>query len=243
MRFAPIVPTKYLNTLASLSTLQMCLAQKLGSRKYLNFYRKRRNLGDTVILDNGAFELGTSISPEELLEAFKLLGGTDYVVIPDTHSGDNLKLFKSFSLYGEFREINPSVEFIAVPHNLHELDFMLGMGMNYVIGIGKELVTDRKKLFRNIKSNKRFYILGLRRDPLVEVRELKQLVQFGINILGVDSSLPYRLTRLGRRLYEYRPYPPPIDFGENNLSNERVRFCVEELKWFIDWVEHGDNQT
>lgn len=74
MNFFPIVPVKYLNDLAVLSHSHLVLAQWLDNKRYLNFYRKMRERGDFIILDNGCAELGHSLPIEELVEKLQLLG-------------------------------------------------------------------------------------------------------------------------------------------------------------------------
>jgi len=56
--------------------------QVLASDEYAQYYAERSKAGDTVILDNGVFEQGQSSSPEEILEASRLVRPTE-IVLPD----------------------------------------------------------------------------------------------------------------------------------------------------------------
>lgn len=52
------------------------------SKEYRDFYIKQAKIGDFITLDNGAYELGYPIDPDELLEIAEDLN-TDEIVAPD----------------------------------------------------------------------------------------------------------------------------------------------------------------
>jgi hypothetical protein len=83
MRFASIVPTDCLDDGAFQgSDCHLVLAQQASrDARYFEFYRKRARLGDTVILDNGAYE-GQLVTFEELLRLTRELKPT-VLVMPD----------------------------------------------------------------------------------------------------------------------------------------------------------------
>lgn len=76
--FAPIVPTAHLDQFTK-TEVYLALAQvaKVDS-EYMDFYRKKsREDGCIVVLDNGAFELGESLSTEELFQIWKDMGANE----------------------------------------------------------------------------------------------------------------------------------------------------------------------
>lgn len=81
--FCIIAPTAFLEPHAARSHTHLVLAHIVAQDPvYADFYLKMKRRGDRVILDNGAFELGESYSPEKLME----LGyrcGADTLVLPD----------------------------------------------------------------------------------------------------------------------------------------------------------------
>jgi len=82
-KFCIIAPTAYLDEFAIKSNRHLVLAHLVDTDpKYAEFYSARDRLGDYIIMDNGAFELGESYSPERLVD----LGnecGADAIVLPD----------------------------------------------------------------------------------------------------------------------------------------------------------------
>lgn len=81
--FCIIAPTAYLPQYATMSRRHLVLAHLVDiDPVYAAFYRDRAERGDFIIMDNGAFELGESFSPERLID----LGnecGAHAIVLPD----------------------------------------------------------------------------------------------------------------------------------------------------------------
>lgn len=81
--FCIIAPTAYLNAYASLSRTHLVLAHLVATNeKYTEFYRRMSMDGDRIIMDNGAFELGQSYEPDQLLKLGEQCGA-DVIVLPD----------------------------------------------------------------------------------------------------------------------------------------------------------------
>jgi len=81
--FGIITPTEYLNEFAAQSGFHLVLAHLVDTdEQYATFYRTRSQLGDFIICDNGAFELGESYAPDKLLQLAERCGA-DVVVLPD----------------------------------------------------------------------------------------------------------------------------------------------------------------
>jgi len=238
MKFAPIVPVRYLDSLGSLSNYHLVLSQWLSEPSYCEFYSSCWDRGDTLILDNGAYELNTSVPFDDLLQSYQRLGGSDIVVIPDTNEGNNLDLAEEFSSYIDaFRNINSKVKFMVVPHSLEEVKPLIQLGYADIIGLNKDFArTGRSKVIEKLLKmgvDKQFHLLGVYRNPIKEVADV---LKFKDLIIGMDSSMPYRIAKSGRKLEEYRPYPKVINFYEDNLSEPILKHCVSEFEWFIDYV-------
>ena len=79
-QFCIITPTAYLDQYASQSSMHLVLAHLVDTDdKYANFYASRQEF---KIMDNGAFELGESYAPDQLIR----LGNhcaADAIVLPD----------------------------------------------------------------------------------------------------------------------------------------------------------------
>lgn len=86
MHFCTIAPTTTLDRYARRSTHQLCLAQycygsDAKSRAYFEWYSGRARTGDTVILDNGAYE-AAGWNPERYLSLVRALQ-PQVVTLPD----------------------------------------------------------------------------------------------------------------------------------------------------------------
>ena len=231
MKFCPIVPIKYLSKLAGLSSNHMVLAQWLTEKKYFNFYKKRKEKGDFIILDNGACELGKSLEPQVLLDWCEKLGGVDILVVPDSDT-NNLQLFEDF-MHSDTNVVAAGL--MAVPRSIEDLEVMIRFAKVSYIGLNRDFEDyGRAKIIEQYKDyGKKFHLLGIRRNPIEEIIAVKP---FGDLILGVDSSFPYRLFSRGRRIEEYRPFPPHDSMYQKDLSDEILNFCVGEFKSFLEWV-------
>lgn len=80
--FCVIAPTAYLEHIP-LTNTHLVLAHLVEKDSaYAEFYRLRSAAGDLVIMDNGAYELKESYSPEKLIALGKKCGA-DVIVLPD----------------------------------------------------------------------------------------------------------------------------------------------------------------
>lgn len=83
--FCFITPIDYLAQFASKSRTHLVLAHLVDqdpSQRYGDFYRKRRNEGDYVMMDNSAYELKEPYSPDKLLTLSQQCGA-HAIVLPD----------------------------------------------------------------------------------------------------------------------------------------------------------------
>lgn len=232
MIFLPIVPIKYIKTLGSITGACMVLAHWVnGNSAYAKAYKTLRKKCFTI-LDNGACELGKSLSAKDLLNAYITVSYPDVVVIPDGAKNDSKKLFEMFkSKIDTFRQYNEKVRFMAVPKSIEDLVFFAEQPEVDIIGLNRDFEVSSSRgdlIYKYCECGKKFHILGLRKNP---IGELESVLKYNINdvVESMDSSLPYRIAKLGRRVEEYKPYPKVIDMYEKSLSNEVFDHCVSEI--------------
>ena len=80
MQIAIISPTKYLKEFSSLGDLGMCIGTTcLESMEYLEYYKNESKRDRHVILDNGIFETGESLSAEQIINLAKEINPQDLV--------------------------------------------------------------------------------------------------------------------------------------------------------------------
>lgn len=242
MKFFPIVPIRYLS-LASVSHNHMVLADYyLRYPKYRKFYLKMRERKDYIILDNSCCELDSSIDLDDLIMVARELK-PDILVLPDRNDSKNLELFDrsiyNLKLWWNSKELRQTLGLMTVPHSMKDLEYMMGFKILSVTHVGLNRQMDdlygRAKIIKEYLNHPiKFHLLGFKKDP---VGETKEVLEFD-NVTGVDSLLPYRLTRLGRRVVESRPFPPNLDLEEEGkLPPEILKHIKRELTWFINWVE------
>lgn len=79
-----IAPTSYLHLIPEDCTFHLLLAHLLKDPMYSAFYRKRKQAGDFIIIDNGAFEMGKPLDVDEYYRLVSESGVVpDVVVAPD----------------------------------------------------------------------------------------------------------------------------------------------------------------
>jgi len=161
MNFCIICPTAGLERYATLSKTHLVLAQ-IKDEKYRQFYLERRAHGDTIILDNGAYELGKSLDQTSFAQAVRFYS-PQYIVCPDELYQDwerTYSLTKNFldHHYDEFRELG--CKFIGVPQTTkgNIMGWMEGL-----IRMVEELPLDGIGLPRALVTH--YYV-----DPLTRVR-------------------------------------------------------------------------
>lgn len=84
VKYGYISPVKYQHLIPESANFHLILAHLLDNKEYVEFYKEKIKRGDTVILDNSAFEFKRALSAEEI---FKFIDDSGiqptYVVAPD----------------------------------------------------------------------------------------------------------------------------------------------------------------
>ncbi len=66
VKYGYISPIKYQHLIPESADFHLILAHLLDNREYVDFYKEKIKRGDTVILDNSAFEFKRALSAEEI---------------------------------------------------------------------------------------------------------------------------------------------------------------------------------
>ena len=84
VKYGYISPMKYQHLIPESADFHLILAHLLDNEDYVNFYKQKLHRGDTVILDNSAFEFKRALSAEEIFGFIERSGiEPTYVVAPD----------------------------------------------------------------------------------------------------------------------------------------------------------------
>lgn len=84
VKYGYIAPIKYQHLIPESANFHLILAHLLDNKEYVDFYKAKIKRGDTVILDNSAFEFKRALSAEEIFGFIERSGiEPTYVVAPD----------------------------------------------------------------------------------------------------------------------------------------------------------------
>jgi len=137
MKLALITPTSALKDFAVQSDgIHLCLVQEvLRDEAYASFYRERSDVGDTIILDNGTFEMGKPAPMEDIIREAEIVDA-DVVVAPDYPDKPCVDTFKAAI---DFSEVLPAkYRMMLVPQSL------IGDVRDWLDGMEAVLCTEQK---------------------------------------------------------------------------------------------------
>ena len=228
MNAAIISPVALLDRYSSQGKVQLVLAHLWDNKDYRAFMLRQKAKGNFMILDNGAYELRSSVKPSLLMDVAKDLK-PDVLTIPD----EIMDIRRTLSFFYSFvRDWNDSLELpdtalMPVPQGSTETEWwecydeMCKASMEtftwWAIPKVYQLVTRQSRRIPALEMAKRspkanIHLFGIWKDPIEELLDMKDIPQ----VKSIDSQLPVTLGHLGRTLNECRPHP----HGESFDSTE-----------------------
>lgn len=251
MEVALITPTPLLSEFAGRSSYHLTLATNiLEDRAYREYYRYRSACGDYVMLDNCAYELGSSLPALALMQCIQSINPSA-MFLPDVRFNMMETLARVEETAWKFKEAT-NVKLLAVPQGnslkevLHCYDELAknpsvdGFGIyeeiGDVTGVGRR--ADFLKLLENtgrVINGKTYHCLGMEED----VDQVKSLAQFKW-VMGVDSAKPIVYGLHGISLSNNGPLVPyphrPSDYFER--SDTQFRSVIHHnISMVQSWVK------
>lgn len=244
--FCIIAPTPYLTYFALQSTRHLALAHIVNDKrtpKYREFYRYcSHERGDTVIMDNGAFELGESYDPD-LLVSLGRACGAHAIVLPDypnTHYMVTIEAARKYidqfkqagfaTFYvpqaeiGDFDGFVRSYEWAAGHPDIDIIGMSILNIPNALPHIPKQyarvVMTEylqRKGIF---SPHKYHHYLGLNAGPALEIPALIEMKALN----SCDSSNPVWMAILGH------------EYSRNTDSYLAVKKVKKEVDFNYPWI-------
>jgi len=168
----------------------------LSSEIYSHYYRRRRDQGDFVILDNNAHELGVGDNVQRLIEGINLINPQE-VVLPDRlfFGGDTIEMSKV--AFYEIKAAFPNIRTMGVPQGRTYEEYLGCLGVLVMLGIDTIGVSKDyevwtgglQEVVRRVyqESYQDIHLLGWGRH-LAGLRKVSEN-QAG-RVRGVDSSKP-----------------------------------------------------
>jgi len=222
MKIGIVKPFKYLNSYKT--DLQVCYATFLPYHPlYLDFYREKED----VILDSSP-RLPRRPLLGELLLGVKLVKPA-LVVLPsiDYSWERTVSLVKEFLARGK-----PTQELVGVVQGV-DLDslnkcYSFLKGKCSVIGLPSplETIARREEIARDLGVKEEILYIEVYTNPYEEVPPP--------GTMGMYTSFPVRLAAALRKLEEFSPTPPPLDFFKENLVEELASKNIEEYRKVIN---------
>ena len=239
MKYYTIGPLNHLE-LVEKSPCHLVVAPFLKGR-ILNFYRKLKEKGAEIILDNGAFETGKSMDVQEYLKIAKLLK-PDIVIVPDVwkRAEATINVTDEFIKAWHSDDVpNSKLMFVPQGNTIEELlDCFTTMRNNYLadfFGLPYRQWDDtsgtvRKFMYEHLMDNKdiKFHLLGL--YSLQEIVMAKSHK----NVVSCDSSLPFKAASsmiylsTHRKGSIYQPVLNKFNFYKKFIEPE-IRLAKENL--------------
>lgn len=259
MKVATILPTPLLGLEPS-TEYNMCLYQVLKeSPEYYKYFKKLKDKGQFVIMDNGAAE-GVNPAIEDLLLMYESLRPSE-AILPDVVYDKEETLRRTKEAYIAMCENNMHqwMQYMAVPQGNNYTEWvecmseMMQQRFITTIGVSK-FVTPKFQTEMGYGANVRLecvdailteaakrqvgiqiHLLGCWDDP----KEIGQIHKaFGSNIRGTDSAIAYVHARAGN-LYasgDPRPDNDEIDFISGTVADKNT------LKFnMVAWLKECNN--
>jgi len=118
--FGYISPISYLHKIPEDEPFHLILAHLLKHKKYVNFYNKRREMGDYILLDNSAFEFQFPIQADIMLKMIDESGiNANCLVAPDYPFEPGIKTIKSTENFiKQLRDKGMDYDVMGVPQSV-----------------------------------------------------------------------------------------------------------------------------
>jgi len=263
MKICYTVPIDYLDEFGSQSNMHFLLAHiALKNEKYCDFYKKRREQGDYIIMDNSNFELGNPLSIKDVLKAADVVGAQE-VVIPD-HYGDTKatiqeanyfvkylkenRLLNKYKLQGvpqgrtkeEWRECYeaflyiPEIETIGLSYTATRVFKDWGSD-NDETYIRPALLHWLKKTYG--AGRKYYHCLGVANNPI----EISLLARHDSFMRSIDSTVAFLHGMNGIKFDEKRGLlqdrlRDKLDFDVKNVSKENLDIIQHNVNCIKRWA-------
>jgi len=210
MKIAIIAPTKFLSAFCT-TDCQLCYAHLvLEDEVYRGFYLERSRLGDVVILDSSFQIPRRALDFSALMQAINLVKPT-YVVLPDVDFSCEKTVEKSLSIVGSIpTKTIGNLQGVVLDDLRRCYKNLKGSCSMIGLPLSNEKVLKREWIIKRLRISQDCFYLGTYRDPIEEL-------PIDSNVLGISTDFPFRLGYDLRKLSEYYPEPPQIDFNANDI--------------------------
>lgn len=120
MKHGYIAPINYLDMIPANADFHLTLIHLFENKAYADFYKKKKDRGDFIIVDNSAFEYGEALTKEFLLSTLEKLSFIpDVIVLPDYPNKDyNITVESAYESAKFFQKNYSSIcSYMVVPQS------------------------------------------------------------------------------------------------------------------------------
>ncbi len=248
MQVALIYPPALLKRYGERTRYHLVLPHLYQEKRYRDFYRKRSDNGDYIILDNGAAE-GFEFGNKHLYTIAKGIGAHE-IVVPDTLGNANDTIAKGLA-FSRYTRDGYRYMMVAQGENAFEsmktIDFIAtDSKFAYVTTIGIPRLINRDDRHNRFKVanfiekhdyNRAIEIHFLGADKHLD--EVGYLAETGVG-RGIDTSAPVYMGLQGYVLANFDPYVPR---PSNYFSMARNHQMVEKnIDTYLDWANYDRDE-
>ena len=213
MQLTAIPPIAALETVASRQTFHLVLVHLLESSPiYANFYRKCRDRGDFILLDNSAYELGAAAEDDLLLKWIEELRPNEFV-LPDVRMRPASTILRTQAFIERCKtELSYLPQFAAVAQGETYSEWRACMQLL--------LQYPEVKTIAVIAETMEFFPGG-RRELLDQIQDVKE--RTNIHLLGTDDDL-----------IEYRTIPTTHSWVRSTDSSKAVVYGLNNIRLSVE---------
>jgi len=217
MYTAIITPRAYLTSWGHLTKFHMVVPDHIKADNDLLYVRHMSRLGHYVILDNGTYERGHSITGSDLLALAEDVKA-DEIVVPDKFRDNKGTQYMVKQFLDENRDkiVSQKLALMIVPQGKDDRDWLncfnniketlrhdrYKIPTKIIFGVPKwlSLEVNRIELVKSLRRNYTYHLLGLN-----NIEELQHEHNVPNNIRGIDTSLPIKAALENRELDAENP--------------------------------------
>ncbi|SEF55498.1 hypothetical protein SAMN05444920_10159 [Nonomuraea solani] len=251
INFSVIAPAAYLRDFVAQTpaTIHHVAAQRvLLDPVYREFFLEEERRGATIILDNGVFDLGRSLSPCELVRAARAVKAEEIIlsdVIRDAHAtmrASDSAAAQILDMSDEFRlcavvqaaddkDWRHCYDHFATRDHVGAIAFPASRGKEPSSELSKNRVaaTDYLEAHGMINADRIYRLLGLGRTGHLELFEQRHHEW----ISSVDAAAPVLLGAMGLRMLPDGPYqktPTPRVEAVQHIEPDRFALIRDNIK-------------
>lgn len=222
MHVGIVLPVKYLHLGGS--NFHLCYASLLHIEEYVNYYKGK----ERVILDTSPV-LPRQVDPI-LLEVGVRKINPSIVILPSVDFSYEKTVEAARGFLGRVKVkycigVIQGLDLQSLQYCYLALRDLCG-----IIGLPSplETVARRDEIARDLHIKEKTLYIEIYKNPYEEIPPKDSM--------GIFTSYPARLAADLRRLSEYNPTPPPLDFGKEDVIEELISANIEEYLEVIKYA-------